>query len=131
MQREENLTECGASGLPQGDLYAFRGTEGRVCFILTRGVGLCPNRAFAGEPGVIWAVSGGSPREEAAVVGLVADDVSHVELVAEDARTPVALVNNSIYAPLPRSSQTGLSLSIRYSDGGQRELPLTNPYADG
>jgi len=118
------------AGLPQGDLYAFRGTEGRVCFILTRGVALCPNSASAGEPGINWATSGGSPGEEVAVVAVVADNVSHVELIADDARAAVPVINNSIYAPLPKLSQNGhLSLSVSYRDGSQREVLLPNSYA--
>jgi hypothetical protein len=118
------------AGLPQGDLYAFRGTEGRVCFILTRGVALCPNSASAGEPGINWATSGGTPAEGTAVVAVVADNVSHVELIADDARTAVPIINNSIYAPLPKLSQNGhLSLSVSYRDGSQREVLLPNPSA--
>jgi hypothetical protein len=116
--------------LPQGDLYAFRGTEGRICFILTRGVSLCPNSASAGDPGVNWATSGGSPGEEAAVVAVVADNVSSVDVIAGDARTPVPIINNSIYATLPKLSQDPhfFSLSVSYRDGSQRELPLPNVY---
>ena len=117
--------------LPQGDLYAFRGTEGKVCFILTRGVELCPNSASAGEPGVNWATSGGSPGEDAALVALIADNVSSVDLIAGDARTPVPIINNSIYASLPKLSQDPhfFFLSVSYRDGSQTELPLPNPYA--
>jgi hypothetical protein len=119
-------------GLPQGDLYAFRGTEGRVCFILTRGAGLCPRSASAGEPGVMWAVGGGYPGEASAVVALVADNVSSVELIGGVAPTPLPIINNSIYASLPRLNQNGdFALVVSYRDGSQREISIPDVYAQG
>jgi hypothetical protein len=119
-------------GLPRGDLYAFRGTEGRVCFILTRGVGLCPASATAGEPGVMWAVSAGYPGEESALVALVADNVSSVELIGGEAPTSLPIVNNSIYASLPRLNQNGdFSLIVSYGDGSRREIAIGNVYGTG
>jgi hypothetical protein len=117
------------SGLPQGDLYAFR-SNGKICFFLTRGAGLCPENMSSGDRGLNWLVSAGSPGEPSALVAIVADNVGDVALVDGVTREDLPIVNNSIYAPLPTSaSGEGILLVARYRDGTQTEVRVPNPNA--
>jgi hypothetical protein len=113
------------SGLGQGDLYAFRGANDSVCFVLTGHVGSCIRDFTMGEPGVMWAVSGGYPGEGSAVVGLVADNVTALTLVLSGQRTNLDIVNNSFYADLgPLSGDPSIALEVRYGDGSTNVIGI-------
>jgi hypothetical protein len=119
------------SGLPQGDLYAFRGSGGKICFVLSGHLAVCPRSLSEGDDGLVSAISGGYPNETPALVGVVADNVSEVVLIVGDARFAVPIVNNSIYVKLPQvGAASGFALHLGFDDGNARTVPLANVYAD-
>jgi hypothetical protein len=63
------------TGLP---LYAFAGTQGRVCFVVWRGGGTCGEVTAMHD--AIWLVNGGSRKRGQAVVGVVSDRVRVVDV---------------------------------------------------
>jgi hypothetical protein len=114
------------SGLSHGDLYAFRGTNGTVCFRLTGHVGSCLRDTNMGNPGVMWAVSGGYPREQSALVGIAADNVTALTLVVNGQRTNLAIVNNSFYAEFGDQSEiNSMVLEAVYGDGSTKTIRIT------
>jgi hypothetical protein len=74
------------TGLP---LYAFAGTNGRVCFVIWRGGGTCG--VVDARHDAIWVVNGGSRKRGEAVVGVVSDRVRAVlvSIGGRVARVPV------------------------------------------
>ena len=113
------------SGLSQGDLYAFRGTNGTVCFRLTGHVGSCLKDTSMGSPGVMWAVSGGYPGEPSALVGIAADNVTALTLVVNGQPTKLAIVNNSFYAELGGQSEIdSMVLEAVYGDGSTKSIQI-------
>ena len=113
------------TGLGQGDLYAFRGTNGSVCMVLTGHVGSCIKETSMAEPGVIWAVSGGTPGEASAIVGLASDNVTALTLAEGGHRRSVAVINNAFYAPLAVSSDdAALALEVHFGDGSTETIEI-------
>jgi hypothetical protein len=91
------------SGLSRGketglNLYAFPGNDGSGCIFLTSSGGICLSTAAASNPaldGVAWAAWGSDgPRAASgplAAFGLVADNVSQVEIKISGVTTPSRL----------------------------------------
>jgi hypothetical protein len=115
-------------GRPQGDLYAFEGSDGTVCLLVTDHAGNCLKNVRTDAPGVMAMISGGYPGESSALVAVVADNVRAVRLVADGRSRDVPIVNNSIYADLSReSSADTIALEVRYGDGSIKTLNMPGP----
>jgi hypothetical protein len=82
------------TGLP---LYAFGGTDGRVCFFLWRGGGTCG--PVTATHNVISIYGGGSRKRGQVVVGVVSDHVRAVDVSLRDHVTHAHVVNNAFFVP--------------------------------
>jgi hypothetical protein len=91
------------TGLP---LYAFGGTQGRVCFFLWRGGGTCG--PVTATDSVLWLVNGGSRKRGQAVVGVVSDRVRAVEVSVRGRVVRARVVHNAFVVPF-RSEQSELT----------------------
>ena len=114
-------------GARHSDLYAYSEEKGGVCFELTFQAAACPEDANSGPPGIDWFTAGGWESIPRNVVGLVADDVVRVSLVADGTSRTVPIVHNSIFAELPSDAPAELHLDFR--DGSKRTITL--PGANG
>jgi hypothetical protein len=103
-------------GVLRSELYAFRARNGSVCWILTEFVGSCPDSAERGSPGLQWTIGGGYDNVPGALVGIAANDVRTVRLVLDGASQPVSLVNNAVFAEVPRSAKRA-EIVIVHRDG--------------
>jgi hypothetical protein len=114
-------------GAAHSDLYAYREENGAICFDLASQAAACPASADSGPPGIHWFTAGGWASIPRNVVGLVADDVRRVSLVAGGVTSAVPIVNNSIFVELPADDPSQLRLAFR--DGSTRTLTI--PGASG
>jgi hypothetical protein len=97
------LLRRNVTGLP---LYAFGGTEGRVCFFVWRGGGTCG--PVTATHNVVWLVNGGSRKRGQAVVGVVSDRVRAVDVSLRGRVVRVRAIHNAFFVPF-RSGQSGLA----------------------
>jgi hypothetical protein len=88
------LLRCDVTGLP---LYAFGGTQGRVCFFLWPGGGSCG--PVTSTHRVLWKVNGGSRKRGQAVVGVVSDGVRAVDVSLRGRVVRVRVVHNAFVFP--------------------------------
>jgi hypothetical protein len=114
-------------GARHSDFYAYREENGAICTDLEFQAAACPFSADDGPPGIDWFTAGGWESVPRNVVGLVADNVVRVSLVAEGTSRAVPIVNNAIFAELPSDAPAELHLTFR--DGSTRTTVL--PGADG
>jgi hypothetical protein len=114
-------------GARHSDLYAYKEENGAICVDLTHQAALCPFRLDDGPPGIDWFTAGGWESIPSSVVGLVADNVVRVSLLADGTSRTVPIVNNSIFAELPSAAPAELHLSFR--DGSERTIAI--PGANG
>jgi hypothetical protein len=82
------------TGLP---LYAFAGTDGRVCFVVWRGRGTCGE--IGARVNVLWLVNGGNRRRGQAVVGVVSDHVRAVDVSIRGRVTRASVRHNAFVVP--------------------------------
>lgn len=83
-----------ATGLP---LYAFAGTQSRVCFFVWRGGGTCGE--ISDRHKVLWIVNGGSHKRGQAVVGVVSDGVRAVAVRIGGRVVQAAVKHNAFVLP--------------------------------
>lgn len=131
MSLRELLPDVGAG---HSQLYAFRGPNGGVCFLLWKRMGTCPQGAQTFDKGLIWGVAGGYPAAAgnvpSAVLGVVADDVTSVTLSANGQSTSLPIVHNAFFAPLPDvppSAPWNVQLVVAHLDGTSNSVVLPNP----
>lgn len=113
----------------EGALYVLLGDNGAACAWLTGQGGACIDQNHAPAfPGVLPQILPGYPGETPALVAVVADNVTELELLTVGQREPLAIINNSVYANLP-GFQFGepLSLKATYSDGTTHVFILSRP----
>jgi hypothetical protein len=103
-------------GVLESELYAFRAATGSVCWILTNFVGSCPDSPERGSPGLQWTIGGGYDNVPGALVGIAADDVRAVQLVLDGRLYSASLVNNAVFAEVPRDARRA-EIVIRHRDG--------------
>jgi hypothetical protein len=110
------------------DLYAFQSKSGATCFLLRTELGLCPVSPSAGDPGIQWAVSGGGPAGQLpALVGIVGDNVTAVNLIVGSVIRPLGILNNSVFAELPElvsNPNATVNLQVSYADSGVRTVSV-------
>jgi hypothetical protein len=82
------------TGLP---LYAFAGTDNRVCFAVWRGGGTCGEVDATHD--AIWLVNGGSSTRGQAVVGIVSDRVRAVDVSIRGRFVRAAVRHNAFVVP--------------------------------
>jgi hypothetical protein len=82
------------TGLP---LYAFAGTQGRVCFLVWRGIGNCGR--LDGGKDVLWAMNGGNDKRGQALVGVVSDRVRAVDVEIRGRRFRAPVRHNAFVVP--------------------------------
>jgi hypothetical protein len=90
------------TGLP---LYAFGGTQGRVCFFVWRGGGTCG--PVTASRNALWLVNGGNRKRGQAVVGVVSDRVRAVDVALRGRVIRARVVHNAFVVPF-RSGQVEL-----------------------
>ena len=103
-------------GVLRSELYAFRARNGSVCWILTDFVGSCPDSVERGSPGLQWTIGGGYDHVPGALVGIAADDVRAVRLVLDGTARAASLVNNAVFAEVPRGAKQA-EIVIEHRDG--------------
>jgi hypothetical protein len=110
----------------EGSLYAYPGRNGTACIFLTGQGGSCVTpQAVEFVPSAQGMVFPGYPGQTDAAVGLVADNVRSVVVIAGDARWPVEIVNNSFYTDLPGiTPEQAVSMEVRYADDSTRAITL-------
>jgi hypothetical protein len=113
-------THLGKTG---ADLYAFESNGGGACFILVGQVGLCPERASDGSPGLQWTIGGGYPDVPSSLVGIASDDVERVELTVDGADVRTSLHNNVVFAEYPQSAKLA-RITIDRRDGSQSSVDV-------
>jgi hypothetical protein len=114
-------------GARHSDVYAYKEENGAICIDLTSQAASCPESVDNGPPGIDWISAGGWASVPRNVVGLVADDVARVSLVADGVTRTIPIVNNSIFAELPSDDPAELQLEFR--DGSKRTFTI--PGANG
>jgi hypothetical protein len=114
-------------GARHSDFYAYKQANGAICTDLEFQAAACPFSVDNGPPGIDWFTAGGWESIPRNVVGLVADNVVRVSLVADGTSRTVPIVNNSIFAELPSDAPVELHLDFR--DGRKRTITL--PGANG
>jgi hypothetical protein len=97
------------TGLP---LYAFWGTQGRVCFAVWRGAGTC---GIVRRDSVLWLVNGGSRKRGQAVVGVAADGVHAVDVAIGATTIRASVRHNAFVVP------------FRIRKGGRTPQPHVTP----
>jgi hypothetical protein len=113
-------THLGATG---ADVYAFASSRGAACFILTGEVGLCPESASDGSPGLQWTIGGGYPGAPSNLVGIASDDVTRIELTVDGRDVPTSLQNNVVFAEYPQSAKLA-RITIHRRDGSQSSVDV-------
>ncbi|HXQ86446.1 MAG: hypothetical protein WCE47_14000 [Gaiella sp.] len=103
-------------GTTQSDVYAFRSRSGATCYLITGRTGSCPQDASRGTPGFQWTIGGGYPGVPSALAGVVADDVSAIELTVDGKDVPVSIENNFAFAEFPTTAQRA-DVSVRHVSG--------------
>ncbi len=92
--RRTRLLLSDVTGLP---LYAFAGTNGRVCYVVWRGGGSCGE--INATKNVLWLVNGGSRKRGQAVVGVVSDGVRAVDVTTRARTVRVSVRHNAFVVP--------------------------------
>jgi hypothetical protein len=126
------------AGVTGDQLYAFKGYQGEVCFILWRRMGTCPQGAQTFDQGIVWAVAGSYPaivgnRElnvPSAVVGIVADNIASVTLAQGSTSTTLPIVRNAFFyelADVADGTPWDARLLVGYTDGSQKTIALPDP----
>jgi hypothetical protein len=123
-----NLGKTGA------DLYAFESDRGAACFILVGQVGLCPESATDGSPGLQWTIGGGYLDVPSSLVGIASDDVRRVALTIDGTDVRTSLQNNVVFAEYPRSAKVA-RITIERRDGSHSSVdvqlePSASNFAD-
>jgi hypothetical protein len=104
----------------QGELYAYVGDDGRTaCMFLTGQGGNCFRADHAQHVrGVLPLIDPGYPGQTPALMAIVADNVTSVELDVSGRLRGLELVNNSVYADLAGLQGTDrVALDVTYDDG--------------
>lgn len=127
----ELLPDVGAG---HNQLYAFRGANGGVCFLLWQRMSTCPQGAQTFDKGIVWGVAGGYPTARgnvsSAVLGVVADDVASVALSVDGQKISLPIVHNAFFHELPdvaAGSSWNVQLIVAHSDGTATPIALPNP----
>jgi hypothetical protein len=89
-------------------LYAFAGTQGRICFTLWRGGGTCGEVSASHD--VVWLVNGGNRRRGEAVVGIVSDRVRAVDVTIRGRLVRASVRHNAFFVPF--RSRPGARLPV-------------------
>jgi hypothetical protein len=113
-------THLGKTG---ADLYAFESSRGAACFILVGQVGICPESASDGSPGLQWTIGGGYLDVPSNLVGIASDDVQRVELTIDGHAVPTSLQNNVVFAEYPQSAKLA-RITIDRRDGSQSSVDV-------
>jgi len=121
-------------GKTGADLYAFESDTGAACFVLVGQVGLCPQSASDGSPGLQWTIGGGYVDVPSSLVGIASDDVKKVDLTIDGADVRTSLQNNAVFAEYPRSGKVA-HITIERRDGSESSVdvqlePNTSNFAD-
>ncbi len=121
------------------NLYAFAGNSGTGCLFITGpdAGAICLPTWMTSNPaldGYAAAIAGGRSMHTpgpVAVYGLVADNISAVEVAINGATHNVPIVNNSFYADYDGIVSTDrIELTLQFEDGTTRTTHLPNPYAE-
>jgi hypothetical protein len=110
-------------GTTHADVYAFASSRGAACFVLTGQVGICPESASDGSPGLQWAIGGGYPGDPSNLVGIASDDVKRIQLTVDGRDVPTSLQNNVVFAEYPQSAKLA-RITIRRRDGSQSSVEV-------
>jgi hypothetical protein len=113
-------SNLGASGT---NIYAFRSRTKSACLIVPQYATICPHELEAGGPGLLWAIGGGTERIPGALVGLAADNVTGVDLTVDQVAIPVTLLNNAVFADLPRDAVQA-TVVIHYVDADDQTATI-------
>ena len=110
----------------KGSLYAYPGRNGTACMYLTgQGGGCVTPDAVDFVPSAMGHVFPGYPGQMMAAVGLVADNVRSVEVIAGEATWTPKIVNNSFYTDLPGvSPDDAVSMEVQYADDSTKTIVL-------
>lgn len=94
-------------------VYAFRNELGSPCFVLAGEGGACAPKPENGTPGLHWLIGGGSADQPASLVGIVADDVTEVQLQVDGALVPVSIANNVAFAEYSAAAEVADIVVVR------------------
>jgi hypothetical protein len=92
--RRTRMLLADVTGLP---LYAFAGTESRVCFFVWPGGGTCGE--VDARHDAIWLVNGGSKKRGQAVVGVVSDRIHAVDVSIRGGYVRARVRHNAFVVP--------------------------------
>lgn len=114
----------------EGSLYAYPGRNGTACMFLTGQGGTCVTpQAVDFVRSAMGTVFPGYPGQTDAAVGLVADNVTSVEVIAGADRWSPEIVNNSFYTDLPGvTPDERVEIYARYADDSTKTI-LVRPGA--
>jgi hypothetical protein len=114
----------------QGELYAYVSGNGlTACMFLTGQSGTCFKADYAPHVhGVLPEINPGYPGQTPALMAIVADSVTSVELDVSGRPTTLPIINNSVYASLAGlRGADRVELHVTYDDGSTALAPLPNP----
>lgn len=126
-----------ALGTDRGDIYAYTPRAGMLCLVHSVRGATCSSGTSPGRRGIALVFSPGGPGYPgqapdlpAALVGIVADDVSSVVLVTNGKARPLTIENNAIYAEVARPADDqawNMSVETRYADGTELVTQIPDP----
>ena len=107
-------------GPGRGDVYFFESPSGVPCFLLTGFGGAC-RTVTNGTTGFMWALREGEGGEAAVLVGVAADNVRAVRVVAGARASEITISQNVGVAEITEANPQ-ISISVVYDDGSQERI---------
>ena len=87
------------------------------CFVLTGSGGTCA--ATDGDSSFAYTIGGGNGSDlPGALAGIVADDVTGIDLTVDGQNVPVSIANNAVYAQLPPNGRR-TQITVVHADGSK------------